>query len=907
MQTITLEQIINEEKDIIPFLKSLNSKDKKELWPKLKKIKSSVYEFCEKKRRTICHFNDAQLFLIDVASFVICNRKNFNKITYTTDFGSEFFENEILPWYVPIWYSDYINNEKKIRYDRVLELNKKGFLYPTRSLIANCLARVYDDDLFDYPETLEDHIWYLFQEETIISQRYSFVFDDRKNRRWIDIFTKLVNDKHIKREKVITHTLLTFTSGFNKTNTGWFTDLLLSFEITKEEVLSLQEEIFTALDTQHSKPINILLKYIKNIVSEEEFQRDLFIQNAGILIISETKAVVNITIQVLEKIIRQKATEKLDLIKIITEGLIQTDEKIQLKIAKLIVKYGDPLDESLKDQISIYQESLYFSVKEVLSSFLIEEETEEEVEKKSYISILSEENKIPVYSTFDEILFLVAQAVENNEVYHVELLLNYLPKLDQLITNENVSKLEPVFKRALDVHISRTWTKNIGALEINYIPCYLNEYADILMARYPDRLQKYKLYRTKKDIGDKLKYFEETNKINFPLGVYYQLILYSRQLLKRNQEVDFLSTPTHAPCWIAPQILIDRILSLDEKGVTINLIDFQIAIGRLPVQDYKGKFTSLIQKIKHKEIKEVLNYHFSEKELQSQTIDRPELWLQSVISRSIQEEITFLENKLNTNFDRERGIYKRKFKSEIPKSHNYYNVILFLENKVVNDFDGIFKREYLTSLFNEYIHHNDDMKVLFLHPNNYKILLSKAVNSFYLGGTILPEVPEQTFELDYLKSLENIWYREEKYDTPYRVLIGGILNPGNVHRDLSVEIWLSLNDKGIIDNKRFGAIVGELQARGYAPFKRFTDLIVKRMLNISKKHNENLLEVLVSMIENMPSTPIRGIKKVLELILELRTPYLNYNFPEKTKEVFESWKSTKSLKPILIKLTSSDF
>ena len=193
------------------------------------------------------------------------------------------------------------------------------------------------------------------------------------------------------------------------------------------------------------------------------------------------------------------------------EALLNVDDKIQLRAAKIIEKYGDPKNQELVDEINLYSNTLFHSPNEILKEYLIssqDHDIEDPVYEVVEPKVISEENKIESYETFDDLIFFVSQAIDNNEVYHIDLLLSYLPKLSVLLNKTNVAKLEPIFIRCFDLSMSFDWNSQIGNLEVE-AAYYINDFAKILLKKYPSELENYKKYKTVKI--NKLKEFRDFN------------------------------------------------------------------------------------------------------------------------------------------------------------------------------------------------------------------------------------------------------------------------------------------------------------------------------------------------------------------------------------------------------------
>ncbi len=121
-------------------------------------------------------------------------------------------------------------------------------------------------------------------------------------------------------------------------------------------------------------------------------------------------------------------------------------------------------------------------------------------------------------------------------------------------------------------------------------------------------------------------------------------------------------------------------------------------------------------------------------------------------------------------------------------------------------------------------------------------------------------------------------------------------------RQLSGELWIKANQHEAFGNKLLGKTLGKLQYEQYAPLKRLTDLMSKNLIGISSIHQKGLLIVLDNMIGVSNKKPIKGVKKLLELFLELLHQFPGYQMLRATTLVLAALKETKSLKSIINKI-----
>ncbi len=972
-----LQQIVHQEKenDIIPFLKKLTFKEKKALVPFLKKYKEQIFETynVEEKSKWGSSYSyknkhsEQKRDLVTKACFVCYNKTDFKKAFWNAVniITSDYYIENILSWYIPNWYNVLINEENSwsLDYIKTMFLIGKGWLKPTSTLIVSKLPNAiienktvngvnkstYTPEVLDkYPATLKEHIWLLFEEESFINNNYinyELKNYNKKSDVWVDTFIDLVKAKKLDRNRVLKAAVLTSTKSFNQNLTGWFFDLFIKLNPTNDEVLALQNELFSALNSPHSKVVNTVLRFFKKVGSLKKFHQLNFIDNSSILLNSETKSVVNSSLILLDKI----AKSNIELIDAVclkaSESLLNVDDKIQLRASKMICKYGNTASLELRDEVNLYKDSLFYSSKEVLKNF-IEDLEEEDIEVAEDIEtkILIDLNKVEVYSTFDELLFFVSQVLDNNDVHHVDLFLSYVPKLNLLINNKNVAKLEPIFKRALDLTFSfGGWNSQIGELEFK-AAYYLNDFSEILMKKYSKELFNFKTYKANKMLKLKnegffkhykgnLKEIEYQSINNSVYHIHQSLFIASKKQIKQKIALDFLSTPTHYPCWVAPEILINRIKRYENSIVKINPYDIQIAIARLPFNEFDDSLIDKINEIRNEEIKEMLKYFYNFLPLKEANIQRKDVWVQAVICKKNLEDINYFKEISEYNLEKELTNYQWncKLQDHIYNTYNFEKrryVDKTIQKKEIRFFSKKEKRKetfiqqiksYLKpkkknriiTLYS-YIRFNrrqyetvitpkDDVKFLNLSPNNPEVFLQQVIKYVLCESTFTSETNKKNM-VNILKGLFDIWYRKDYGESVYLFLAASFLCSDKVSRELAAEIWIKAISENNFKTELFGGILGKLQYHEYGSFKRFTDLLTLNLLNISNNHNKELLVLLNAMIANMNEKPLRNTKKLLDILFELKQGFKDFELSFETKGKLTLWSETKSLNLIVKKI-----
>ena len=116
----------------------------------------------------------------------------------------------------------------------------------------------------------------------------------------------------------------------------------------------------------------------------------------------------------------------------------------------------------------------------------------------------------------------------------------------------------------------------------------------------------------------------------------------------------------------------------------------------------------------------------------------------------------------------------------------------------------------------------------------------------------------------------------------------------------AADLWGELVEKDLIDNVALGRVLGKIQSLEWAPAQRISGLVVEMLINRSSFHNKELSVLFVSFLSCLPESPVKDLKRLLEVFAELQT--VN-NWPKITYapllSLLETWKKNSKLTEII--------
>lgn len=887
-----LYEILNKEKahEIIPFLKQLTTEERKALVPTIKKLHREISKIVMTKNSYHTSGSADQHSIIDIASFVCMDQKRYGK-NYWSLFRDKEQTEKILEWGCPAWFSDFINDSidaefTAFNYQDILGWAEKGYVQPRPELLGYHLS-LHPYELEKFPETLETHFWYLCE---FPSKSLPF------KKEWLPLIRKLIAENKIERKRFLRECLLAANRNFNKNVTGWFMDAFNVLAPSDEELIMLQDELMSGLASVQSKAVNTMLDHLKKIVQDPAFRTGEFSHFLPNLLSSEVKTVVAAGLAVTEKIFQKKKSDTENLETALSAAFVSKDESIQTKASKIIIKYI-PVSEKMKQALAHYADNILANVRPVLAQYIDNRQLELDAVDPEKLELINEECRVQELQSFEDLMFLLPQAIENPGTYYYDLALAGLVRFADEADAGSVKLFEPVFQKAC---------KTIAKWEVNHFNVLLCNliinYGLLLLEKFPFQLKNLeKIYKkTREDEATREAYSTYHKKLKSIKDIYAgglamepfkHIAVGVFNKITSGDKTPLLSTVTHEPCWISPEALVERFEIYQNKNIKPDDLDVQLALQRCSLEKTSEALQLAGKKLKG-EYKELLLFFFDKNAAPKGKFEHPSWWMTAGITRS--PEMTFEEFK---DFGYEdipkeflTGIHE--WKTIDSKKNSYYPVELNISVPKYH----LKKRQH--QLFLEYFiaeqkNFSEIPSFIWSFPNTLGNVFARIIKDclFYSG---IAEVYERGLVLNTAQALHQM---KKPLDAMGYLFLGTIFLDGDkVIRGTAAEIWLEHVSHKVMDNARLGQVIGLHEKLEWAPVKRFTDLVQHHMLNVSKDHNLALEQLFTHILLQM-ETPVTNLRKILDIYHEVLA--LNQSEADKNlKEKLNSWKENSSLKKI---------
>lgn len=931
----------SKEGDLVTFLKSLTDEQKKKLVPDIKRLYKEYTDYKEVstvlgKTTWAAKGTEKQKNILLISSFVCFNRQDYERTSFPGWILDETNFRKIMDWYIPSWFNDFVNKLAQqdvlpytVNYKWALELANKGFLTLSKEIVVKLLPQIIFENergthfykpekALEYPITLQEHIWHLFELESDIHYCNRWLnfgnADLKKVKGWIELFKQYSAEGRIERIRLLQQALLASNKNFNNQLSGWFSELFIDLEPTAEELLNLQKEMFSVLSSPQSKPVNTVLQHLKKIVPEKKFDGVSFLNSAPVLFSSDKKNTLVSTISILEKLAKKNKALQLPACKALLPVFIHANDEVQQKAAKIISAYQSICDEEFTESLQPYQASLMMSARNLLADFFtadLQPDAEQAAVDTTGDAMAQKEilQEIPVPQSMDDLIFLASQAFDNNQAWHIDILPNAILTWQHELRGQNIARLEPALQRALQMTKSEFRTGQ-GSLD-HMLAIFFIDVCVMLARKFSAEAEAILVLFTKFDQNDGRpgKQWMAISNGNYYLTgwdnhahdpfylIHKHLLLAVLQKITAGDYLPLLSVPTHEPGYILPETLVHRILLYQQKNKVPFNIDAQVAVSRCLLMD-KGSAIKMAEEQLQGEYKNLLLFLFDKQQAPQGPFINQAVWMCASVAKKEkkihkefaafsyyknpfasytglflwknieeeydQHEYSFAEKKTITKKAKRKLLRVNINREPLPEKANLKKILSNILHKQPQDAACLYDYLSIKSQWPEF--ENDVRRIILLTPNNPEPFLAEVTKHCFTHPTFLSEADKRTV-IASLQLLYEIW--NDFGEMAYLFLACSIISSDKTVKNIAAEIWLKAVSAGKMNNELLGNIIGQLESNEFAPIKRLTDLANQSLFRVSALHNKNLITLIENILIQIPQTPIANLKKLLELYLEL--------------------------------------
>ena len=527
-------------------------------------------EVLEKEKRY--HFSNKELALISYTIMCVCNTlEEVRKIELFQNIepyvkGNYYYflsslEDEVLLDFVQTPQGAYMIEGIQLMYkDNPLEMSfqilwsvyKAGYIPLNEGVF---IQRMYDLNWFKADEHLTKYLLKHPKTVVLFPSVPAYIQDTIfTTEEWKKIYHTLNKKGYLTNKNAILHAFIeALLNPWKKTVLDMYCRWIETLEPSHQELLSNQQTLFALLSSDKTSVVNFVMKLIKEISNEKDFDFQAFADNFALCFTIQKIAKSQlIGLDILAKHYKKQPPVNIEYREQLAVLFTVPDAKLQEKVASLLTTYFG--GEGLAEVVAPYQDYLKGKAQDLLATLSPSESSApSDLSDRSASSERSHTPKIaPSPRTWDDLLFLIGDCIRERSPLVLDLFFEGLNQLQAQIPKNFSQQISPYQKQLGDQPFEFT----------TYRKC-MRWVIDVWegKATLSDDIFGGKLYNPTPFLREKTK----------------RLLL----KLKQGNSLPFVSTPTHAPFYIDPLTFLERIAQYEKAEKSPMLEDVVVGLNRL--------------------------------------------------------------------------------------------------------------------------------------------------------------------------------------------------------------------------------------------------------------------------------------------------------------------------------------
>ena len=370
---------------------------------------------------------------------------------------------------------------------------------------------------------------------------------------WKELYHILQAKGYFADRSIVGSHIEALLNPYKKNVLDFFCRIIETLEPTTQDLLSHQSTLFALLSSDKTSVVNFVMKLIKEISSEKDFDFQSFADNFALCFATQKIAKSQlIGLDILAKHYKKHPLVNIEYREQLAVLFTVPDAKLQEKVANLLTTYFN--QEGLPEVITPYRNYLKGKAQELLSSESPDSSESTDPSYSNQSDSLPKEIACAARTprTWDDLLFLLGDCIRERSPLALDLFFEGLNQLQAQIPKNFSKQISPYQKQLGEQPFEFT----------TYRKC-MRWVIDVWegKASLSDDIFGRKLYNPTPFLREKTK----------------RLLL----KLKQGNTLPFVSTPTHAPFYIEPLTFLERIIQYEKAGKTPMQEDVIIGLNRL--------------------------------------------------------------------------------------------------------------------------------------------------------------------------------------------------------------------------------------------------------------------------------------------------------------------------------------
>ena len=382
---------------------------------------------------------------------------------------------------------------------------------------------------------------------------------------WKELYHILQAKGYFADRSIVGSHIEALLNPYKKNILDFYCRIIETFEPTRQELLSHQSTFFALLSSDKTSVVNFVMKLIKEISSEKDFDFQAFADNFALCFATQKIAKSQlIGLDILAKHYKQQPPINLEYREQLAVLFTVPDAKLQEKAANLLTTYFN--HEGLPEVIAPYSDYLKGKAQDLLATLSPSENSENSENPENSQTARAARTTQTARAdrtsqtvraahtprTWDDLLFLIGDCIRERSPLVLDLFFEGLNQLQAQIPQNFSQQISPYQKQLGEQPFEFT----------TYRKC-MRWVIDVWegKASISDDIFGGKLYNPTPFLREKTK----------------RLLL----KLKQGNSLPFVSTPTHAPFYIDPLTFLERIAQYEKAEKSPMLEDVVVGLNRL--------------------------------------------------------------------------------------------------------------------------------------------------------------------------------------------------------------------------------------------------------------------------------------------------------------------------------------
>ena len=798
----------------------------------------------------------------------------------------------------------------------------------------------------------------LFDFDSMADSAATYSGKARTTVSWLTLLPALAQSGHLDRADLLTRCLLALRRDFRRPLLTWFKEVYLALRPTAAERLSRQAELVELLAHPLPMVINFAIEQLKDLWTGPDFQPETLLLYADNLMTrQDLKTGVKTLLGAFGKLAKAQPARAAGLARLSLAALGHADAAVQERAAKVLAESIGAKNPALSTEemteigqsLPAYADLLAPAARTVLARWLTDtpapappaEAPETYAPRLDFVPDISPATAIVPVADWHELLFLTGQVLKHDDPIALERWLDGLLRLRPHFPADCSAPLRPYVLQIFP------YLKDRPEAEMQAIRADAN-----FRGGYPGLVQVLIVAWAQGFATPLVPQVRLISNNQTPTLVVLEQHRFGfvEHLLRRQLALPLLSTPSHAPHWVAPTVLVQRLLAYQAAGQEPNPTDLTLALARTAHahRSEAAAALALLPQLQHAGLRELLHWLLgpvgaplpaavaSQKSVFRQFTERlgkllparaatipatlaealPWLWAVAARTQQPAGEFPALADLTTVacpgvvrpwqpawELQRKSNTYVVKWKPGQPEVTDHWTELNLLPDPTSGPVPcGLLLYSLHTSFAVSEPHHR------WYH-------IAPLATDFPFLAALLPQYPaplywhtvrlaatrdivDSTMRDVISQALRSLLGPGPRFDAPVSLLLAvGLTHNAALCRALALEVLLAAVEQQRLEPTALGQALGRLLAAEYVPLPRLTDNLAQARA-ISPATDDALRQTLDALLPELPAEPPRNVRKLLEayadLLARTRQPA-----PAAVQARLHGWQAQASLKKVV--------